>query len=60
MWNGKDNKQITSRALSSLEHTPTLLVPRYASRVHLRLVVQTILASSGQNEIDVNDSNRAV
>jgi hypothetical protein len=32
----------------------------YASRAGPWLVVQTMLASSGQNEIDVDDSNHAV
>ena len=38
---------------------PTLF-PRYASRIHLRLVVQTMLSNSGQNEINVDDSSHAV
>jgi hypothetical protein len=49
------------QSLKRVEHRlPTLLSsPRYASRVYLRLVVQTMLASSRQNEINVNDSNHA-
>jgi hypothetical protein len=38
---------------------PTLFL-RYASRIYLRLVVQTMLPNSGQNEINVDDSSHAV
>jgi hypothetical protein len=39
---------------------PITLFPPYASRFYLRLVVQTMLANSGQNEINVDDSSHAV
>jgi len=41
--------------------TSTLLSPlRYALHAGSWLVVQTMLASGGQNEIDVDDGNHAV
>ena len=36
------------------------LFPLYASPIYRRLVIQTMLANSGQNEINVDDSSHAV
>jgi len=64
----KRNSERTGRTLPSTKflneggpQTSTLLSPlRYALHADSWLVVQTMLASGGQNEIDVDDSNHAV
>jgi len=73
-WQGKRNQregkeQWAYRSHSAIHKVPkrgriqtsTLLSPlRYALHADSWLVVQTMLASGGQNEIDVDDGNHAV